>query len=289
MKKQLQLAFKVSRFRFWMYLAGPYFAGFMLGTTDVQQLYSMNFFIHLLYFLIFANVFLYGINDFFDRDTDQYNEKKETHEYMVVLEDEKRLKQILIAVIVISAIYMVLQPNWISRITFISFVFLSYAYSSPPFRFKAKPIIDFSSNILYVLPGVLGYLHTGGDFPPFLLILALFFWTGAMHLFSAVPDIEADRQANVITTAVFFGYHKSLWLCFVMWFGFASIIVFVYQPFFPWIISIFLYPLIPIFVLFNSNVNISRIYWAYPYINNIFGFALVWFAGWSVFIQALGF
>lgn len=285
----LKLAFNVSRYRFWMYLAGPYFAGFMIGANNLEQVYSWTFWLHMLYFLTFANVFLYGINDLFDQDTDQFNVKKETHEYRVEdRKEEQQLKRILLTMVIISVMYLIFQPNWTSRITFILFIFLSYGYSSPPFRFKAKPFLDFSSNILYALPGIIGYLHTGGAFPEYLMVLALFFWTGSMHLFSAVPDIDADRQAQVITTAVFLNFRKALILCFVMWLAFASIIVFVYQPYYPWIFSIFLYPLIPFTILIFPNLNVDRIYWLYPYINNFFGFALTWFAGWDIFTQALG-
>jgi 4-hydroxybenzoate polyprenyltransferase len=152
-------------------------------------------------------------------------------------------------------------------------------------RFKAKPFIDFSSNILYALPGIFGYYQISGDLPPFLIFFALFLWTGAMHLFSAIPDIESDKQANVITTAVFIGRTLSLWICFLFWFIFIYIAVIIFGAFTPISYIAFLYPLMPLVLLFGKNLDIDRIYWFYPYINGLLGFGLSVVAGWELLVD----
>jgi 4-hydroxybenzoate polyprenyltransferase len=99
-------------------------------------------------------------------------------------------------------------------------------------------------------------------------------WTSAMHLFSAVPDIEADKRANVTTTAVLINVIPSLLLCFAFWLIFAIILVFIvpWNP--PWSVLMFVYPAIPLYLLLRRSANIERIYWLFPYWNAIFGLIL---------------
>lgn len=278
----IKLAFDVSRYRFWLYLGGTYFTGYIIGAAKLDDFLSLDLFYHLFYFMIPANIFLYGINDLFDRDTDQFNLKKENKEIRIRKQEERDLKTILLATQFFSLVALIIQDNWAQRSIFILFIFLSYAYSSPPFRFKARPILDFSSNILYALPGIFGYYQITSQFPPLLIIVALFLWTGAMHLFSAIPDIEADAKAEVTTTAVYVGRTLSLWICFVFWFTFIFITVVIYHAYTPLSYIAFLYPVIPLLLLFGKGLDIEKIYWWYPYINGMLGFGLSVLAGWQL-------
>jgi 4-hydroxybenzoate polyprenyltransferase len=280
------LAFRVSRFRFWLYLGGTYMTGYIIGATNLNQFIQIPFLLQLLYFIIPANVFLYGINDLADQDTDQFNVKKEEKEGRIDnVEEERDLKIILLTVTLLSLGVLLIQPDLISALLFALFYGLSFGYSYPPIRFKARPIFDFSSNILYALPGILGYYQVSGTLPPIGIWIALFLWTGAMHLFSAVPDIEADEKAGVITTAVKFGARTSLWICTVFWFVFIFITVVIFQAYTPISYIAFLYPLIPLSILFRPDLNIDRIYWFYPYINGMLGFSLSILAGWPLLTQ----
>ena len=82
-QEYLQLGFKVSRLRFWFYLTGPYTVGCIYGASSYLDLLKPWFFLYFFYFLILANVFLYGVNDYWDYDTDILNPKKEDKEYRV--------------------------------------------------------------------------------------------------------------------------------------------------------------------------------------------------------------
>jgi 4-hydroxybenzoate polyprenyltransferase len=281
----IRLAFDVSRYRFWLYLGGTYFTGYIIGATKLDDFLSLELWYHLLYFMIPANIFLYGINDLFDRDTDQFNIKKETKEVRIRKQEVKDLRTILLITQLFSLVALFIQENWTQRSIFLAFIFLSYAYSSPPFRFKAKPILDFSSNILYALPGIFGYYQITSQFPPLLIIGALFLWTGAMHLFSAIPDIDADAKAGVTTTAVYVGRTISLWTCFVFWFIFIFITVIIYQAYTPLSYIAFLYPVIPLLLLFGKRLDIEKIYWLYPYINGLLGFGVSVLAGRQLLID----
>jgi len=217
---------------------------------------------------------LYGINDLSDEDTDKFNEKKKTHEHFLE-KKERSLLQISVLICILITVIVISQQT-IPLYIFIlgCFLFLAVGYSVPPFRFKAKPFIDFSSNILYVLPGFFAYALHSQTLPSPLLILALFCWTSAMHLFSAVPDIQADQKAGLLTTAVFIGKRNSLLLCTFLWLLFAMII--------GWFTHLFLIPFLltyaalPILILLKK-VELEKAYWCFPYLNAFFGFLSFWY------------
>ena len=212
LREYASLAYNVSRPRFWFYVAGPFTVGCIWGAQRATALLTPEFFAYLLYFLLPANVFLYGVNDYWDHDTDRLNPKKGDKEYLVDPSERTTLKVVLIAITVISLALMVFQ-SWGQRLVFGAFLFLSYFYSAKPLRFKATPILDSTSNFLYALPGVFGYLLFTGKLPPTIIMLAALLHSSAMHLFSAIPDIEWDRDVNLMTSAVKIGERGSVYIC----------------------------------------------------------------------------
>lgn len=269
-----RLAFRVSRPRFWLYLGGTYLIGYAIGITTLAQFFNPVFALQLFFFMFPANVFLYGVNDYYDEDTDIFNPKKEDKEYRVTSKDKRNLLVLILTSLVFGIFLMLLQPDIIAMTLFVFFLLLSFLYSAKPIRFKARPFLDFMSNFLYVVPAVLAFYQLRFFIPPVLPLLAAFMWTSAMHLFSAVPDIEADKQANITTTAVLIGAIPSLILCFVFWFTFAIILVFITPWNAPWNLLMFVYPVIPLYLILRRSANIEKVYWLYPYWNAIFGLIL---------------
>lgn len=267
---------KISRPRFWFYLAGPYLVGYAFGLNSIYQLNSFYFYIHFLYFLIPANIFLYGINDICDEDTDKFNDKKINYEHLLRSNEKRLLIGILIACIGLSFILLSFQPLIEAQFLITLFLILSFFYSAPPLRFKAKPIIDSASNILYALPGIIAYFQTTNSFPPFLIILALFCWTTAMHLFSAIPDISADKKAHLKTTALTLGHNNSLIACAALWTITAIATIWTTESYLS--IVVLIYPLIPLLLLINKDFKIKKIYKLFPYINTLAGFILFLYA-----------
>src|SRR5688500_16965443 len=103
MKDILTLAFKISRPRFWGYLAGPYLIGYVIGMPTQTALLTPLFFVHLLYFVTVANVLVYGVNDLFDMDTDEKNPKKDTHEHKLKSTEKKQLKVLFYTSLFVTA------------------------------------------------------------------------------------------------------------------------------------------------------------------------------------------
>ncbi|MEM2141701.1 MAG: UbiA family prenyltransferase [Candidatus Thorarchaeota archaeon] len=157
---------------------------------------------------------------------------------------------------------------------FLSWLTLSVLYSARPVRFKARPILDFSSNFLYVIPALLAYYQASGLIPNWVPVLGAFTWTAAMHLFSAIPDIESDRSAGIRTTAVVLGKKSSLVLCFMFW-SLFSVILIVLTPWNPpYNLMMLVYPAIPLVLLLRPSISIDRVYWYFPYYTGLFGMVM---------------
>lgn len=274
MSSMASLAFRISRPRFWLYLGGTYLIGYAIGVSTFVQFLNPFFALQLFFFMFPANLFLYGVNDYYDEDTDIFNPKKDDKEYRVTTKDRRTLLAFIIVSFAFGVVLMLLQPDFIAMALFGVFLLLSFLYSAKPIRFKARPFLDFMSNFLYVLPAILAFYQLRFFIPPILPLFAAFMWTSAMHLFSAVPDIDADKEANVTTTAVYIGAVPSLILCFVFWLTFAVVLVFIVPWNTPWSLLMFVYPAIPLYLLLLHKANIEKIYWLYPYWNAIFGLLL---------------
>ncbi len=267
MKDKIKYIFKLSRPRFWLYLGGPALLGLVLGAPTVQGLLTLENFLLFLYFLVPANIMLYGINDYFDRDIDEENPKKEDKE-------EKYQGGLFTdSVIGLSTglsipVALVLPQKAIPVMIF--FLFLSVAYSAPPFRFKARHFLDSLSNGLYILPFVLTYIYSTKSFPPVLTVAGGWAWTMAMHTFSAIPDIEPDRKAGIETTATFLGREKTYAYCTFFW-TLSGLLVSLWNFYAG--LPILVYPVLST-VFYLSDLSDSEAYWYYPYINGFIGMIL---------------
>ena len=268
LKSELLYLLKLSRPRFWLYLGGPAILGLILGAENISQLYTFENLILFLYFLIPANILLYGINDYFDRDIDKDNPKKEDKE------EKYRDNTFTDAVIGFStALSIPVTLMLLPREAFpamIAFLGLSGAYSAPPLRFKKRPFLDSLSNGLYILPLVVTYTTLTQSFPPLEIIIAGWLWTMAMHTYSAIPDIFPDRKAGIETTATFLGRKKTYIYCTVVWMLSAFFSGF-WNVWTGLVISI--YPILCV-SFYSSNLSDSEAYWYYPYINAFIGMVL---------------
>ncbi len=267
--------FKISRPRFWFYLAGPFLLG-LVATNNLNLVYSSAWtYILLLFFLWPANFYLYGINDYFDQDTDQFNLKKTDKESQFnTWSQAKLIKLLLIGQLIFSLLIFIFLPNTLLKILFFIFIFLATFYSAPPLRFKKHPLVDSLSNVLYVIPGFISYALITGQLVSWLVIIAAWAWSAAMHLFSAIPDIEPDKQAKLKTSAILWGEKLSLFICLLLWSVFFLIINQLVVS--PLAYLLIIYPIIPASLLI-FNILPVQVYWYFPWVNSILGFLFFWY------------
>lgn len=269
----LKIILKISRPRFWLYTAGPFAVGLIAAADSWQSLGKPFLLLELAYFILPANLMLYGVNDLFDSETDRLNHKKQNQEYLLKTDQVFFLAVLVGACTVMGLSLAFLNPQ-ISRKWWLLFLLLSWLYSAAPVRFKARPFLDFLSNILYIAPAGIAYSYLSGHSFSAPVLIAAWLWVGAMHLFSAIPDIKADRQAKIMTTAVLLGRNYSLILCGILWLLFCGV-VFYSQWLWPFSAIALVYPIIIIYAWIKP-LKIQKIYWAFPYLNGILGFCLFW-------------
>ena len=257
----------LSRPRFWLYLAGPVLVGLVFGARSVGDLLAPVPLALALYFLFPANVFLYGVNDVFDRDADAHNPKKDDREARY--RGERDVLAAVAASALLGVALLAVLPAaawpWLA-----GFLLLGTEYSAPPLRFKTTPFLDSLSNGLYVLPGAAAYVALAGERPALLAVLGGWLWTMAMHTFSAIPDIEPDRAAGIRTTATALGERRTYVYCACCWLG-AAVAFGLLSPLFGTLLLI--YPL-SVLAVAVSDVDVARAYWWYPAMNGVVGMLL---------------
>jgi 4-hydroxybenzoate polyprenyltransferase len=264
---------RLSRPRFWLYLAGPVVVGAAYAATGPAALFDPLAVALFLYFLLPANVFLYGINDVFDADVDAENPKKDDRE--VRYRGDRLVPGLVVVCGALGVAFLPLVPTD-AAVAMVAFLLLAAEYSAPPFRFKTTPLLDSISNGLYVLPGVVAYAAVAGSAPPLAAVAGGWLWAMAMHTFSAVPDIEPDRQAGIRTTATVLGERRTYGYCAGCWLAAAAVFGLLH-PFFAAVLGVY-----PLFVagIVAADVDVARAYWWFPAINTLAGMVITVAALW---------
>jgi 4-hydroxybenzoate polyprenyltransferase len=258
--------FWLSRPRFWFYLAGPVIVGTVYAADSVSTLFSPLAVALFGYFLVPANVFLYGVNDAFDRDIDATNPKKAASGREVRFRQRRYVSAVVIlAGLLVMPLFTVLPP--LGMVALASWLLLSVEYSAPPLRFKTTPLLDSLSNGLYILPGVAAYAAIAGNAPPAAAVVGGWLWTMGMHTFSAVPDIEPDRAAGIQTTATRLGAKRTYAYCGACWLG-AAVAFATLHPALGFLLGV--YPVLAA-VVGLADIDSARAYWWFPVINVVVG------------------
>jgi 4-hydroxybenzoate polyprenyltransferase len=268
----------VSRPRFWLYLAGPVVVGVAYAAGSVPELFGPAAVALFAYFLLPANLLLYGVNDRFDASIDAGNPKKAADAREARWRGDPAVSAAVLAAGLLGVGLFAAVPRraWPPLG---GFFLLAVAYSAPPARFKTTPILDSVSNGLYVLPGAAAYAAVAGTQPPAAAVVGGWLWTMAMHTFSAVPDIEPDRAAGIETTATLLGESRTYAYCGACW-ALAAVAFGLVDPRLGGLLAVY-----PAFVgwVARSSVAVDRAYWWFPAINTAVGTLLTLAALWRLY------
>ena len=275
---ELKFILRVSRPRFWLYVLGPYLVGLAAGISAREDLLRFDVLIFGICFLLPANLLIYGVNDIFDWETDRLNPKKAEYEMLVTPKSHRWLSTLIALLnIPFAAAALAFAPQALP--SFAGFVFFSIFYSAPPIRAKAIPILDSIFNVLYIFPAAFSYQMLDGNFPPISLMIAGGLWTMAMHAYSAIPDIDADREAGVSTVATLLGRNGTLIFCLTAYIA-SALISLPDLGYFSVIAAAVYATMMAGSFLSKSSVGIFSIYQWFPIVNSIVGFALFWYIAW---------
>ncbi|MBK7934042.1 MAG: prenyltransferase [Acidobacteria bacterium] len=277
----LRFLLKASRPRFWIYIFGPYLIGLIAAVADKRELIDWRILVFGLFFTFPANLLIYGINDIFDYETDKLNPKKAGYEALVTPE---RRGGLIAAIVITTAPFLLiaatlgLQPI----IAFGAFLFYSIFYSAPPIRAKAWPFLDSLFNVLYIMPGVFAFAMLTGDQPPNAVFFAGGLWTAAMHAYSAIPDIDADREAKLSTIATVLGSTGTHLFCLAAYIG-SAILTYQYLGKSVIWIGLLYVGIMLVSMISKDKDSVFGIYRRFPLVNAGVGFAIFWYLAISKF------
>ena len=153
--------------------------------------------------------FTFSINNCFDLDTDRHSRHKLAKN--PVAEGHISFVQGLAASLSIAILGLALSYIWFGGLSFIIYsmlTLLALIYSTPPFRLKAKPLLDLITHglmlggLLFIYGAILG-----GDIAPLSIILAFstFVYSAILELRNHIEDYYSDASAGLKTTACFLG------------------------------------------------------------------------------------
>lgn len=193
--------FYISRPVLWINTVGPATVGMWLA----GGLWSWGVLPILLWLTLPFNLLIYGVNDVFDQETDAQNPRKGTLEGARI--DHSEVRPIALGVVLTNAPFLVyfalfVPASAVAWMLFYALVFVGY--SVPPARLKARPYLDSLSNAAYAFPLVFVPLALG-EGPVWPAAVGLMAWSAAKHTFDAVQDVDEDRKAGIVTTAVRLG------------------------------------------------------------------------------------
>jgi 4-hydroxybenzoate polyprenyltransferase len=232
--------------------------------------------------LFSANLYIYGINDIFDYETDIKNPRKVNYEALVKPEEWRSLSWWIAAVVVPFLLFLPFH-NTGAIISMVLFFFFAGFYSAKPIRAKARPFFDsiFSAGH-YVATGAFGYYLVGGTGFPYIPLFAGMAWAIAMHAYSAVPDISADNGAGLSTIATTFGRNKTIALCLGLYI-LSAVLTFPYFGIVSVLLGIVYSSLMVISLRTKTEEDLLKLYTYFPYLNGISGmiifFSILHFVG----------
>ena len=267
----------ISRPRFWGYLFGPFLIG-LAAAPDI--VFSARLLALGLFFTLPANLLIYGFNDIFDYETDKHNQKKRGYEKLLAPSQRgPLLKQLglwgIIGILLAVAPDVPQAAKWAMT----GFYFFGLGYSVPPLRAKTKPFFDSFFNVLYVFPALVSYGLLTGNYPPIELFFAGMFWCAAMHAYSAIPDIAADKKARISTIATILGRRGTLLFCMVNYL-LATMLSFPWLGAFSFIALAVYGWLMYASLLTQTRQELFHLYTYFPRINMIVGALLFFWVLW---------
>jgi 4-hydroxybenzoate polyprenyltransferase len=275
----LHKLWRLSRPRFWIYTFGPFLVGLAAGASSLEAWQSWLLLAWGIFFLFPANLLIYGVNDVFDWETDRANAKKTEYETLVPPDERTALWR---AIALFNLPFLALLPYTPTAALWplLAFLFFAVSYSAPPIRAKTKPFLDTVFNTLYICPGALAYFLIGGQNFSFALFCGATAWAMAMHAYSAIPDISADKNNGLNTIATWLGAHRTIFFCSVCY-SLAIIISYTWLKLVSLVLgTVYLLLMALSMQALRKSQNEERaifsLYRYFPLINTIAGFVLFW-------------
>ena len=208
MLKKLSLLLRTSRPIMWPIPVLLFFIGMKLAHAPLTPESLV-----LLMFLLFpANLFIYGINDIYDYESDKINPRKKgivgraLHPRFQPL--VFRISFLFAGLFLAASFVLGLARGNLTSFFGVALVLISgFVYSAPPIRLKTRPFLDSIANVAIYYFGPLfigwGQMSTLTALSPKAYILGIFVF--GFHAFTTVFDYSVDKASGDRTSAVLLG------------------------------------------------------------------------------------
>ncbi|MDQ4077262.1 MAG: UbiA family prenyltransferase [Chloroflexota bacterium] len=198
------------------------------------------------YFTLPFNLWLHGINDVYDYESDLLNVRKGSDEGALL---PRAMHGPMVRAMLLWNVPFWLVVLWqgtaLAIVLLGVFLFLGWAYSAPPIRGKSRPFLDSAINSAYIFPYLIALAWHDAPARIWVVslpaIVAFVAWSVASHAFTSIQDIEADRRGGVSTVATFLGARRTSW--FALFFYLIAILAIGYYGW-QWALLVALYPLL---------------------------------------------
>jgi hypothetical protein len=177
---QWQEWLRLSRPESWLLLFTPFVIGALAAKPLSSLFVDWKFFWFGFFFLLPANLLLYGLFSLHHPDTSV--DAIKTEEKKVTPEQQRLVQRVINA----PALPFLLSSALLSPITFICFflfVMSVIAASARPFHFLERTWLGLFGQLVFLLPGLFGFFLLGGTTINLLLVAAAWAWLGGRFLF----------------------------------------------------------------------------------------------------------
>jgi 4-hydroxybenzoate polyprenyltransferase len=208
MRSRIRQLFDLGR----LYLLPGTILALYAGVASYGELGPLNA-IKAFFAALLLNFVFFSPNDVFDRETDRENDRKGT--MFKGLVEERGFPEKLAGLSVGVGYLTALLAGGTIGLALAAVTTVSVLYSVPPVRLKSRPPFDSIVNgvgVFFIFST--GVAIAGGGFSD---VISGAYWFSAIaagfHVLMAAPDIEADREAGIRTTAMYLGWRGSAILC----------------------------------------------------------------------------
>lgn len=223
MFKILKLIVVASRPIFWLASCFLFLIGFFYGSGS----FDYAVFLQLFGFSFPGCFAIFAINDIFDYPSDFINPRKQNkNSFNQTL--ETKYHPLFFKLALFGAFFLILTSLFVQNpenfFLIVLILFLGFAYSIPPLRFKTRPFLEILTNVLgLILVFVIGYSHTNSVLQLFKsfelkIWLTMIFSLIGTTVFAFLADYEADKKVGDYNLIIFLGKKKSLFLLNLMYF-----------------------------------------------------------------------
>jgi len=199
---------KMLRIRNWL----GYFLITTLGYiifTKLNAYISETIFFYVLVCLYLG--FSFSINNCFNIKEDTLKRKKNNP--VAMREIEQKEGMIFSLLLVLLGIFLSFLRGLNVFYFFSLLIFLSFSYSSPPFRLKSKPFFDlishglFFGSLLFLFPSV--FFSKRIEIFHAIIAISIFYFSIILELRNHIEDYKSDKKAGLKTTVCVLGLNTS--------------------------------------------------------------------------------